>query len=103
MWLRDLLWLVPSGAGTTAMAWRSGWLAALAFLIVASALSWLTWEVRRTRGASKLLKNEMIPALDAFEEWITRSVKRRAGRRKLKVREQQRLRALEAQGEGPDL
>lgn len=91
----NFLWWVPSSAGTAAMAWKVGWLAALLFLVVTAGLSWIAWEVRRTKGAGALVKDELIPTLDAVNDGRTRWMKGRAERKKLKVRTQHEIRKLE--------
>lgn len=82
------------------MAWRAGWLAALFFLIVASSLSLLVWEIRRVGGISALVKDEVIPMADAVDKALTRWVASRAERRRLRLREKRRLHKLEQQSRG---
>lgn len=96
----DLAWGLLHGAGTGAMAWRAGWLAALFFLIVASSLSLLVWEIRRVGGISALVKDEVIPMADAVDKALTRWVASRAERRRLRLREKRRLHKLEQQSRG---
>lgn len=93
----DLLWWVPSGAGSTAMAWKEEWLAALVILIAASSMSLLFWDIRRAGGVAAWTLG-VVPAMDAFGEFFDRRSKRLTGRRRHRLRERQRRREIRKSG-----
>lgn len=89
----DLLWWVPSGAGSAVMALKEHWFAALVILVVASAMSLLSWDIRRAGGMGAWALG-LIAAMKALDEFFDERSRRLAKRRRYRLHERYRRREL---------